>query len=154
MTTRLIPRLVLATVLFAGATSATFAIDPGDLRGTWYLSADASQPTSIGVVNSGSGPALVFTNEKGDAVQGQMTGRDDLVVGWNGPRGNLKGHIRGDPTRNGVIDWDNGSSWTRVPDRPAGWDGRFNGVRDDLHYPDRRRPDYRDHDHGVYRPWR
>ncbi len=154
MRTRVFSRLLFTAAILAGTTGSAFAFDPASLRGTWYLSADPNQPTSIGIVNNGSGPAFVFTNEKGDAVAGQMTGRDDLVVGWSGPNGNLRGHVRGDPASNGVIDWDNGSSWTRIPDRPAGWDGGFGGVRDNWRYPDRRHPDHRDDDHRVYRPWR
>jgi hypothetical protein len=74
----------------------------GDIRGAWYADGDPNLPCYVEVGRDGY--RAFFTNENGDRSSGRILGRGRVVADkWR-----LPGQVQGD-----VIEWANGSHWTR-----------------------------------------
>ena len=78
--------------------------DRQGLEGTWYLNGNRYRRTEI--IPSGRG--LVARNENGQTTRLEINRRGDVYArDW---QGGLRGDVRRDR-----IDWENGTTWTRVP---------------------------------------
>jgi len=72
-----------------------------NIQGEWYADGDPNQPCYVEVAPGGR---VFFTNENGDRSAGRILGGGRIVADkWR-----LPGQIQGD-----VIEWANGSHWTR-----------------------------------------
>jgi hypothetical protein len=85
-------------------TTASSRDDLRDLEGTWYLNGDRDKRTQI--ISSRDG--LEAKNERGDSSRLEI-GRNGEVNARDWERG-LRGNVRRDR-----IEWENGTTWTRVP---------------------------------------
>jgi hypothetical protein len=142
-------KLLYSAALVLLAAVPAYATGPEDLLGTWYYGGDPNQPCVIGLRDRGpQGVIMTFTNAQGQTVEGKL--QDDVTV-IAGPTFDQVGRLSGDPRYNGAISWNTGAYWTRVPERPAGWNAPYEGYRDrDYRDHNWRRPDSRDRD-GRYR---
>jgi len=88
--------------------------DARHLQGRWYLNGDPNKPTTITI----NGRRLEATNENGNTSRLEMDRAGIIRASeWRGIRGSVKGNR---------IQWDNGTTWTRMPsERFANWSDRW-----------------------------
>jgi hypothetical protein len=125
-------RFLSAALVLLAAAAPAFATNPEDLLGTWFFGGDPNQPCYIGLRDRGPrGVIMTFTNAQGQTIEGIL--RDN----WTVVAGRLSdsiGRLSGDPRFNGVISWNTGEIWTRMPDRPVGWNASYGGSVNDWRF--------------------
>ena len=101
--------VILAVPVTVSAQYDRRQVERGDvqgLEGRWYFNGERDKPCEITFSRRG----LQAKNEQGHTTRlERVRGGDVRALDWeNGLRGNV---------RRDRIDWDNGTTWTRVPSR-------------------------------------